>query len=52
MENSNPKNTALNYDAEIDFKELFQIIWDSKIFVSAITFIFLVIAISYSRSST
>ncbi len=48
MDNSNLKNTALNYDAEIDFKELFQIIWDSKIFVSAITFIFLVIAISYS----
>ena len=48
MENNNHKNTALNYDAEIDFKELFQIIWDSKILVSSITFIFMVIAILYS----
>tara|TARA_A100001035_G_C27770108_1_gene495869 strand:- start:797 stop:1750 length:954 start_codon:yes stop_codon:yes gene_type:complete len=48
MENNNHKNTALNHDAEIDFKELFQIIWDSKILVSSITFIFMVIAILYS----
>tara|TARA_X000000368_G_scaffold418659_1_gene419264 strand:+ start:112 stop:1056 length:945 start_codon:yes stop_codon:yes gene_type:complete len=48
MESNLNKSAILNADDEIDFKELFQLIWQKKWFVLSITGLFSLIAIIYS----
>ena len=48
MESNLNKSAILNTDDQIDFKELFQLIWQKKWFVLSVTGLFSLIAIIYS----
>lgn len=50
METPQNSNAFVETDNEIDFKEIFQIIWQGKWFVVAITSFFSIIAVIYSLS--
>jgi len=50
MNNNNDRNTSYHPDDELDFRELFQIIWQGKWIVVAIVTFFSISAIIYSLS--
>ena len=50
MNNNNDRNTSYHPDDELDFRELFQIIWQGKWIVVAIVTFFSITAIIYSLS--